>query len=234
RIVENEQTERKHSDRWLRSINVRFGSKADMCGALGHVCFTPESGHVQCSNACLLWANSRLMQCNNRLFDHFVGSHQQRWRNCKAERLGSLEVDHQLKLGRLLDWQIRRLSSFQYLIYIAGRTTPDISQVRSVRHKPSELHRFTIVEDTWQACLGCKLRDESSICVGCCTRPNEDSLGLGAVDLGEGVLVLMGKKLGEHERQAHGLRGRPNALPPRLLPVAVFVAAEIGDARKAR
>jgi hypothetical protein len=25
--------------------NVRFGSKADMCGAKGHVRFTPESGH---------------------------------------------------------------------------------------------------------------------------------------------------------------------------------------------
>src|SRR5262245_18458791 len=23
--------------------DVRFGSKADMCGAIGHVCFTPES-----------------------------------------------------------------------------------------------------------------------------------------------------------------------------------------------
>jgi hypothetical protein len=25
--------------------NVRFGSKADICGAKGHVRFTPESGH---------------------------------------------------------------------------------------------------------------------------------------------------------------------------------------------
>jgi hypothetical protein len=60
----------------LRGIDVRFGSKADMCGAKrhvrftpnsdresghaanGHVCFTPESGHVQCDSPCLLWANS--------------------------------------------------------------------------------------------------------------------------------------------------------------------------------
>jgi hypothetical protein len=28
--------------------NVRFGSKADMCSAIRHVRFTPESGHVRC------------------------------------------------------------------------------------------------------------------------------------------------------------------------------------------
>ena len=27
---------------------VRFGSKADICGAKRRVRFTPESGHVQC------------------------------------------------------------------------------------------------------------------------------------------------------------------------------------------
>ena len=27
--------------------DVRFGSKADICSAKGHVRFTPESGHVQ-------------------------------------------------------------------------------------------------------------------------------------------------------------------------------------------
>jgi hypothetical protein len=26
-------------------FDVRFGSKADMCGAIGHVRITPESGH---------------------------------------------------------------------------------------------------------------------------------------------------------------------------------------------
>jgi hypothetical protein len=30
-----------------RGRDVRFGSKADMCSAIGHVRFTPESGHVR-------------------------------------------------------------------------------------------------------------------------------------------------------------------------------------------
>ena len=28
-----------------QSLHVRFGSKADMCGAKSHVRFTPKSGH---------------------------------------------------------------------------------------------------------------------------------------------------------------------------------------------
>ena len=38
---------------------VRFGSKADMCGAKRHVCFAPNSGHVQRKERCPLSARSR-------------------------------------------------------------------------------------------------------------------------------------------------------------------------------
>jgi Penicillin-insensitive murein endopeptidase len=40
-------------------VHVRFGSKADMCSAIGHVRFTPKRGHVRCTHPCLLWARSR-------------------------------------------------------------------------------------------------------------------------------------------------------------------------------
>jgi hypothetical protein len=40
------------------------------------------------------------------LFDHLVGKREQLIRNLKAERLGGLEVDHQLEFGGLLDGQI--------------------------------------------------------------------------------------------------------------------------------
>jgi len=39
-------------------VDVRFGSKANICSALRDVRFTPKSGHVQCTRRCLLWANS--------------------------------------------------------------------------------------------------------------------------------------------------------------------------------
>jgi hypothetical protein len=41
-----------------RVSDVRFGSKADICGAQVDVRFTPKSGHVQCNEECPLCAKS--------------------------------------------------------------------------------------------------------------------------------------------------------------------------------
>src|SRR5438445_441021 len=42
------------------------------------------------------------------LFDYFVSTHQDRWGNGQAERLGGLQVDAKLELGRLLNRKISR------------------------------------------------------------------------------------------------------------------------------
>ena len=47
------------------------------------------------------------------LFDHLVGAREQRRRHVEAERLGGLEVDHELELDRLHDRQVGRLFAFQ-------------------------------------------------------------------------------------------------------------------------
>src|SRR4029434_6905339 len=44
--------------------------------------------------------------------DHFIRSIQQRLRNGEIDLLGSLDIDHQLELRRLLDRQIGWLGSF--------------------------------------------------------------------------------------------------------------------------
>src|SRR5678816_2241503 len=41
--------------------------------------------------------------CLAHSFDHLVGAGEQRWRHVEAERLGRLEVDHELVLGWRLD-----------------------------------------------------------------------------------------------------------------------------------
>src|SRR5712692_10460121 len=46
-------------------------------------------------------------------FDHLVGACDERRRNIEAERLGGLEVDDELELGRLLDRQVARFCAFE-------------------------------------------------------------------------------------------------------------------------
>jgi len=82
-----------------------------------------------CSNSAIivrrsevtLRAKTRLMQCSKKsLFDHLVGAQQERFGDRQPERLGGIEVDHQLKLGRLLDRQIGRLGAAQELDELPG------------------------------------------------------------------------------------------------------------------
>jgi hypothetical protein len=47
------------------------------------------------------------------LFDHLVGEREQRGWHFEAERFRGLEVDHQLELGRLHNWQVGWLLAFE-------------------------------------------------------------------------------------------------------------------------
>src|SRR5262245_40824958 len=59
RYLRLKHSRRDSSSKGVRSkTDVRFGSKADICAVKRHVRFTPESGHVRCTSACPLWANS--------------------------------------------------------------------------------------------------------------------------------------------------------------------------------
>ena len=57
--------------------------RADMCGALAHVCFVPKADM-------------------GGSFDHLVGGREQRSWHDKAESLGGFEVDRKLVFQRLL------------------------------------------------------------------------------------------------------------------------------------
>jgi hypothetical protein len=47
-------------------------------------------------------------------FDHFGGGGEQRWRNVDPKRFRSLEIDHRLKLCRLLDGNRRRTGGIEH------------------------------------------------------------------------------------------------------------------------
>src|SRR5438477_6063568 len=58
--------------------------------------------------------------------DHLVGPCQHRWRDRQAERLGSLHVDDQLELGRLLDRHVACLAALEDAIDENRRVTSSL------------------------------------------------------------------------------------------------------------
>jgi len=74
--------------------------KADIAGRQLDVCFVPKADILHCGR-------------NWHLFDHLVGGGKQRRRDGQTKRLRSLEIDHQLVFGRLLNRQLTRLSAFE-------------------------------------------------------------------------------------------------------------------------
>src|SRR5215467_6137572 len=87
--------------------HVRFGSKADMCAAKRHVCFTPNSDRESDfrKRSCLLYP--RKQTCAVQLamsalghkrtlclsFDHLVGALLKMKRHVKSQRLGGLDIN---------------------------------------------------------------------------------------------------------------------------------------------
>ena len=94
-----------------------LGSGSAIRRCLLNVRVAPESGRPCATLPCRTSARRRHTHCNETvcLFDHLVGAGEQRRRNSKAERFGSLEVEHRFILGRRLHRQISRFLAFENL-----------------------------------------------------------------------------------------------------------------------
>src|SRR4051812_2624907 len=61
--------------------------------------------------ACIVTAAPRA-----HLFNHLIGTGEERGRDREAERIGCFEIENEVELGGLLDQQVLRLCTFQNLI----------------------------------------------------------------------------------------------------------------------
>jgi hypothetical protein len=66
------------------------------------------------------------------LFDHLVGSNEQRRMHSKAESLGRFEVDCQEHVGRKLDRQVARSSAVQDLVHERGGAVVAPAQIYAI------------------------------------------------------------------------------------------------------
>jgi len=66
------------------------------------------------------------------LFDHLVGAQQNRLRHSKPQRLGSLEVEHQLVFGRRLHRKVGWLLALEDAIDVASRAPELVDRIDPV------------------------------------------------------------------------------------------------------
>src|SRR6516225_8314432 len=106
------------ADIGTQSWNVRFASKADI----------PHRSE------------------RGLLFDHLVGARQHRAWNGDSERLRGLEVDHEVKLRRLLDREFGGLAPLQYLNHEVCTQPKRFGERNAVRHQAASFRK------RWKRC----------------------------------------------------------------------------------
>jgi hypothetical protein len=94
-------------------------------------------------NAKVSGAGRFRLQYFKDLFDHLVGTYQERFRDHDPERPRGLQIDHQLEFGRLLNGQIRSFCAAQQLYDLRTQSISiDLDVTRAVSDKASLLGLF--------------------------------------------------------------------------------------------
>ena len=99
-----------------------------------NVRFQPQTGLNSDIAQCLLWGHKPIyaVQQGTQLFDDVVGESDERRRHIDAKRLGGREVECEAKERGLLEWQLRRLRSFENAINKSGDAREAFIQIWTI------------------------------------------------------------------------------------------------------
>jgi hypothetical protein len=86
-----------------------------------------------------------------QLLDHLVGACQQCLWNRHAHRLGGLQIDYQLELGRLFDRNVGDVNATEHLGDLSSQLQTDLRDARSIGGKAAFLRLFRPLIHGWQA-----------------------------------------------------------------------------------
>src|SRR5262249_53895208 len=81
-----------------------------------------------------------------------------RW-NRNTDLLGSLEIDHELELRRLLDGQFSGLGSLQDSVHVIREARVAVRLVCPVEHKPADIYGWSAAVYRRQTVLQCEIRN---------------------------------------------------------------------------
>ena len=96
-------------------------------------------------------------------------------RHVEAERLGGLEVDDQLELGRVLHRQVARLLALEDAVDIAGGAPENVQGVRRIRHQAALHDRLPIRMDGGDGVLRDRRQDRLTMRHGERVRGNDET-----------------------------------------------------------
>lgn len=85
------------------------------------------------------------------LFDHLVGCREQGLRYGEPERVGSRQIDDEIKLGRLLDRKVARFRAAQDFVDIVGGTPEHARDVWSIGRQTSRVDVLALEKDRRQS-----------------------------------------------------------------------------------